>query len=77
MTADTSPTATPICVTIRQACEMTGLSRSSIYRALQAGDLVGRKYSNRTLIEVASLRDLMGSLPIAEFKPGPSVASAA
>jgi len=52
-----------ITVTIRQACEMTGLGRSTIYKLFESKRLTKRKLGGRTLILVSDLQELMASLP--------------
>ena len=52
-----------ITVTIRQACEMTGLGRSTIYNLFETKRLTKRKLGGRTLILVSDLQALMASLP--------------
>ena len=51
-----------ITVTVRQACKMTGISRSTIYTLFETGRLQKRKLGGRTLIMVSDLRALMDSL---------------
>jgi len=49
-------------VTIPQACELTGLGRSTIYRLFDAGKLQRLKAGTRTLIKVADLEAYIESL---------------
>jgi hypothetical protein len=42
----------------------TGRSRSRLYKALKAGELVARKDGRATLIEAGELRRWIGSLPV-------------
>ncbi|WP_374420941.1 helix-turn-helix domain-containing protein [Novosphingobium arvoryzae] len=58
----------PIAVTIPQAVNLSGLSRSAIYAALQRRDLSAKKAGRRTLIPVAELEAYLASLP--NFQPG-------
>lgn len=51
-----------ITVTIPQACELTGLGRSSIYRLFEGGQLQRLKAGSRTLIKVADLEAYIESL---------------
>lgn len=51
-----------ISVTIPQACELTGLGRSTIYRLFDESKLSRVKVGSRTLIMVSDLRALMDSL---------------
>jgi excisionase family DNA binding protein len=59
---------TPIAVTIAAAVELSGMSRTSIYEALNRGDLKAHKAGRRTLISYASLEAHFGSLP--EYRGG-------
>jgi len=53
----------PIAVSIAQACQISGLSRASLYRAAGAGLLPTRKLGSRTLILVDELRNFLRTLP--------------
>ncbi len=59
---------TPIAVTIPDAVQFSGMSRSSIYEALKRGDLSARKAGRRTLISFSDLQAYLASLP--EYKAG-------
>lgn len=56
------PMTDKISVTIPQACELTGLGRSTIYRLFDESKLSRVKVGSRTLIMVSDLRALMDSL---------------
>jgi hypothetical protein len=53
---------------ISDACRISGLSRSEIYRRLAAGDLRAVKSGSRTLVLMDSLRAHLASLPAATFR---------
>jgi hypothetical protein len=53
---------------IPDACRISGLSRSEIYRRLAAGDIHAVKSGSRTLILMESLRAHLASLPLATFR---------
>lgn len=53
----------PISITIRDAVQTTGISRSALYEALKRGDLSARKAGRRTLIPIADLEAYLASLP--------------
>jgi hypothetical protein len=57
-----------ISLTIGQAVQITGLSRSRIYVLLGEGMLESRKAGRRTLILNASLRAYINNLPSAEIR---------
>lgn len=56
---------TKLAVSIPEAAEMTGISRSAIYRLFEAGKLSPRKSGKRTLILVKELEEYVNSLPVA------------
>src|SRR6516164_533443 len=53
---------------IPDACRISGLSRSEIYRRLAAGDIRAIKSGSRTLILMDSLRAHLAALPAATFR---------
>lgn len=61
-------TAEPLAATIPNACQISGLSRSEIYRRLAAGDIRAVKNGKRTLILVSSVREYLAALPPATFR---------
>jgi hypothetical protein len=58
----------PAFVSIAQARLISGLSRSEIYRRLDAGDISAKKAGSRTLIILESLIAFLQSLPQADFR---------
>ncbi|MGD0109012.1 MAG: helix-turn-helix domain-containing protein [Rhodopila sp.] len=57
-----------ITASIPDACRISGLSRSEIYRRLAVGDIHAVKNGSRTLILLDSLRAYLASLPAATFR---------
>ena len=55
-----------IAVTIPEACQLSGLGRSSLYGCFKAGKLTPRKHGKRTLILVRELEAYLESLPVSE-----------
>jgi len=55
--------AEPIVLTVREAADLSRTSRSTIYEALQRGELVGKKLGRRTLILFDDLRAYLEGLP--------------
>lgn len=53
---------TPIAITIQEAVQASGLSRSGLYEALKS-ELPARKSGRRTLILVADLEAYLAGLP--------------
>ena len=51
-----------LCVTLKEACDMLSISRSSIYRLVNRGKLNPRKLGSRTLFLVAEIEDFAQSL---------------
>jgi hypothetical protein len=64
----------PIAAAIPDACRVSGMSRSEIYRRLAAGDIRAVKSGSRTLILMDSLRAHLASLPAATFRAPKSAA---
>lgn len=56
-------TVEPLYTSVRGATEITGLSPVTIYRLIAAEKLMARKAGAKTLIEVASIKNYLGSLP--------------
>jgi excisionase family DNA binding protein len=52
----------PSC-TLREACRATGLSRTTLYERMAAGDLKTITIGRRRLVNVASLLKLVGADP--------------
>ncbi len=50
---------TRLAVTIVEACQLTGLSRSSIYRLMDIGALQSRRILGRRVVLMASVRELV------------------
>ncbi len=58
----------PIAAPIPEACKYAGISRSAMYRALAAGDVLAVKHGARTLVLLDSVASYLDSLPLAEFR---------
>jgi excisionase family DNA binding protein len=56
----------PIALTIPEACEFSGLGRSTIYRLFEQGALTPRKAGRRTLILREDLEGFIRNLPAAK-----------
>ena len=50
-------------MTVPEAVNASGMSRSAIYLALKRGDLQARKAGRRTLIAVSDLEAFLANLP--------------
>lgn len=59
----TSPDDPRLAVAPAEAAKLAGISRSEIYNQLASGHIKARKVGKRTLVELASLRDWLASLP--------------
>jgi excisionase family DNA binding protein len=57
-----------LAASIGDACRVSGLSRSEIYRRLASGDIRAVKSGSRTLILMDSLRAHLMRLPPATFR---------
>jgi excisionase family DNA binding protein len=53
-----------ISVTLRQATELSGIGRSSLYKLFKEGKLTPRKAGKRTLILVEELENYLKALPV-------------
>lgn len=54
---------TALAYTIREACNASGIGRTTLYSLLNSGDLRARKQGARTLILVDDLRQYLEQLP--------------
>jgi hypothetical protein len=64
----------PLAAPIPEACRISGLSRSEIYRRLGDGSIKAIKSGSRTLVLVESLRLHLATLPAATFRPARAAA---
>lgn len=55
-------------VSIPEAARLCGLSRSGLYERLADGSIRAVKAGRKTLVDVASLKSFVASLPTAQFK---------
>lgn len=53
----------PLALTMTEAAQVSGLSRTALYEALNRRELVARKSGRRTLIGYADLQAYLASLP--------------
>lgn len=53
----------PLALTVTEAAQASGLSRTALYEALNRGDLLARKAGRRTLIGYDDLQTYLASLP--------------
>ncbi len=58
----------PLTVPLPQAPAATGLSRSAIYRAASRGEIRLLKNGRSTLVDMASVRAFLASLPAATVR---------
>lgn len=56
---------TAISVDVNKAVEISGLSRSALYKLFKAGKITPRKNGKRTLVLVEDLERYLRSLPVA------------
>ena len=57
----------PFTLTIKRACEASGLSRSTIYEAMGKGALPALKVGRRTLVRRADLERWLDAMPNAQI----------
>jgi excisionase family DNA binding protein len=58
-----TPAPDPILVRIHEACRISGLSRSAIYKLNRAEQLKFRKFGRTTLVDYTSLKAAIARLP--------------
>jgi excisionase family DNA binding protein len=56
----------PFALSIQEACSAAGISRTSLYAAIRAGELRALKRGRRTIILANDLRRYLESLPALE-----------
>jgi excisionase family DNA binding protein len=61
---DQTPMNTPLAYSIAQACEVANFGRTSIYEAINSGELIARKNGRRTVILSDDLRRWLQSLRV-------------
>lgn len=54
-----------ISVTVAEAAEISGISRSGLYNLFKAGEIKPKKAGKRTLIMVDDLKRYLENLPVA------------
>lgn len=57
------PNVEPLYTSVKGATEITGLSPVTIYRLIAAEKLMARKSGAKTLVEIASVKAYLASLP--------------
>jgi excisionase family DNA binding protein len=57
------PDTDPIAVTVQQAISLIGLSRTTLYRMIQRGQLPAVRANGRILVEMAALRRFVAGCP--------------
>jgi hypothetical protein len=62
----TIPVMTTISVDIAKAVNISGISRSGLYKLFKAGKITPRKNGKRTLVLVEDLERYVKALPVAE-----------
>ena len=63
-----TPQPDPLTVRIPEATRFSGLSRSEIYRRAGRGEVILLKSGRSTLVDMASLREAVASLPHASIR---------
>jgi Helix-turn-helix domain len=54
---------------IPEVCEIARAGRTSVYAAIQSGELIARKRGRRTIVLKADLRQWLERLPLVVSKP--------
>ena len=58
----------PLAYSIAEASEVAGIGRTSIYEAINSGELIARKNGRRTVILSDDLRRWLQGLPVTNSK---------
>lgn len=58
----------PVTATLARAIEISGISRSQFYREMAKGNIRALKSGRSLLIDLASLKAHLSSLPVATFR---------
>jgi hypothetical protein len=53
----------PLAFGIAEACQKSGLGRTSVYAAIKSGDLIARKWKRRTVVLAEDLAAFLRNLP--------------
>ena len=53
----------PLAVSIAEAVRLSGIGRSSLYRAIKSGELAIRKRGRRSIVEMTALKRWLADLP--------------
>jgi|GEM_PF-3301120 len=56
-----------LCYSLAEVTEISGISRSGLYRLIQAGSLRALKVGTRTVINAEDLNAWLASLPVAKI----------
>jgi hypothetical protein len=72
-TADSAyatPYVEPLAVRIAEAVKISGISETELYRRAARGEVIFRKVGGSTVVDFASLKQLVKSLPVAPIRTG-------
>jgi excisionase family DNA binding protein len=58
----------PLCVTIKQACRLMSIGRSTFFKLEKAGRIIVLRLGIKVLVPMSSIRDFLDSLPTS--RPG-------
>ena len=59
----------PPVLRVKEACEVAGIGRSTLYKLIGSGRVRAIKLGSRTLVDSATLLACLASLPPAPIKP--------
>jgi hypothetical protein len=62
---DAVPCPEPLALSVAGAAQLSGIGRSSMYIAIQRGELPVRKWGKRTVVLMTDLKSWLASLPVA------------
>jgi len=68
MSKEDTGTIEPLAVKVPEAVRLSGLSQSELYRRAGRGEVLFRKAGAGTVVDYASLKQLVASLPRADIR---------
>lgn len=60
---------TPLALSVKEACRVTGWGKTSLYRLIGTGEIEAKKFGAKTLISYDSLRRAIENLPPVPVRP--------
>lgn len=74
MSAQNTPQAGPLAVRVKQACELLGVEKNTVYRLIKTGEIPSFRDGNCRLIPMAGIKAYLARKLTQEPHPSPTVA---